>query len=91
MRKHKQRTTTASKVTEARAEGIAEASRYAVRLRRVEHELEELRTRLNVLARHAVHHTPEGIRNAKDLWAVSLEAMAERARHIEDVAAGRRG
>lgn len=79
----KQRPTT-TKIDEYRAV----ADKYSQRLRRVEHELGELRTRLDVLARHAAHNAPESIRGHKDLWVVAVEAMSERARYVADVAAG---
>lgn len=82
MKKQKQSATT--KIDEARAT----ADLYAARLRRVEHEAEGLRIRLDTLARHAARHTPDGIRNHKDMWGVAIEAMSLRAQHVVDLAAG---
>lgn len=84
MNKKQKRSATNTKLADA----IAVHGRYAARLRRVEHEAGELRTRLDALARHAAHNTPPSIRDHKDLWVVAVEAMAERARFVVDVAAG---
>ena len=71
-------------------EARTESNRLAARLRRVEHETDELRIRLDALARHAAHNTPPSIRDQKDLWVVAVEAMSERARHVCAVANGAR-
>ena len=82
--KNKQQRPRTTKLDEVRAT----TDRYAARLRRVEHEAGELRTRLDTLARQAAFNTPPSIRDHKDLWVVAVEAMAERARFVVDVAAG---
>lgn len=84
MKKNRQQQSATTKINEARAA----SDRYAARLRRVEHEAGELRIRLDALARQAAHNTPPSIRDHKDLWVVAVEAMAERARFVVDVAAG---
>lgn len=84
MKKNRQQQAAAAKVSEARAM----TDKYAARLRRVEHEAGELRIRLDALARQAAHNSPPSIRDHKDLWVVAVEAMAERARFVVDVAAG---
>lgn len=71
-------------------ESRAENSRYAARLRRVEHETDELRIRLEALAWQARRHTPASIKDHVDLWVVAVEAMAERAKFVRELAAGNR-
>lgn len=65
-------------------------SMLSARLRRVEHETEELRVRLDALAWQASRNTPTSIKDHKDLWVVAVEAMAERARFVRELAAGNR-
>lgn len=88
--KKQKRTTTASKIIEARAQGLAQAEMYAARLRRVGHEAGELRVRLEALAFHARRHAPPSIRDHLDLWVLAMEAMSDRARYVAAIAAGDR-
>lgn len=67
-----------------------QAVQLANRCRRVEYEAEQLRIRLMALAHQCRRNAPPAEKKYEDLWVVAVEAMSERARYVEDVAAGRR-
>lgn len=73
---------------EGRLQGDAERKKLAERLSRTEHEARELRTRLEALAWQARKNAPPSIKDHADLWVVAVEAMAERAKYVADVATG---
>lgn len=69
-------------------DSLALQQRMSQRAVRIEHEVEELRVRLEALAFQARRHAPPSIKDHQDLWVVALEAMAERCRKVAAVAAG---
>lgn len=87
MKKNRQKRTTRGSTDQTTRAMLDLSTR---RLRRVEAEANELKVRLECLARAARFKTPESIKGYEDLWVVSIEAMAERARYVADVALGTR-